>query len=119
MAVFPALTTAIPPILIGKPWSQTFNYQPAGVTANLTGYSAELRVMTGSHTGATLILSQTSGGGDITLGSVDPNITVTITDADTTALTEASAYAYLTLTTGGGTEIPVLEGPVQIKFWGV
>lgn len=114
MAVFPALTTAIPPILIGKPWSQTFNYQPAGVTANLTGYSAELRVMTGSHTGATLIHSQAGS-----VGSSDPNITVTITDADTTALDEASAYAYLTLTTGGGTEIPVLEGPVQIKFWGV
>jgi hypothetical protein len=117
MAVTPVVTDAIPPIEIGNIWIQQFNYAPGGVTANISAWTARYDIKSSDRTGATTILSLTTSGG-VSLGSTNPNITVTATAVQTTGLSEARGYAFLTLIDGSGNETLYIKGPQIIEYAG-
>jgi hypothetical protein len=92
----------------GADFDQTFTVTQAGSALNFTGYTARMQVREAADSTAYL-LSLTNGSG-IVLGGTAGTIAVTITNAQSSALSGGS-YAYdLELIAGAGTITRLLQG---------
>jgi hypothetical protein len=98
----------------GMPWTLTLNWEDArGATFDLTGASA-LCTLT-SDDGGTIVLATPA----VQLAAVEPNITLALTDAETTALDVIdTSYLWLTLTDSAGRDNALLYGPCPVNTWG-
>lgn len=107
-------------IRIGLPWTVTIDWtDTAGATRQLSAYTAKCKITSSDQPTATTLVTLTSTNGRITLGNSEPNITLSLSDADTTALPVTSgACFYLTLTDGAGKDIGLLFGPCPVEWWG-
>ena len=94
----------------GATFDKTFTVLQGGTAINLTGYSAAMQVRE-TYDSATALVSLTNGSG-ITLGGTAGTILVTITNAQSAAIS-AGAYAYdleLTSGVGAGVVTRLLQG---------
>jgi hypothetical protein len=99
----------------GATWYREITYKTtAGVVVNLSAYSARMTIR--RVFGSTPLLSLTSSpGGGIVLAATAPNMVVTITDAQTLALTFSSAVYDLVIVAPGGTVDRILQGRVSLS----
>ena len=77
---------------------------------NLTGYTAEMDVRVSRSDTGTQVLTLTTANSRITLGGAAGTITLTISAADTAALTAQTAWYDLIVTSGAGTVTRLFEG---------
>lgn len=98
----------------GTDWTLTLTHKDSsGNAINNTSYSANMDIK--SSAGGTLIKNLSSAGGEITLGGSNGRITLSLTDAETSAIT-AGRYVYdLELTDSGGLIERLIEGNVTFK----
>jgi len=96
----------------GADYDKTFAVSQGGTALNWTGYTARMQVRTSSDATATL-LSLTSGSG-ITLGGTAGTILLTISNAQSAAVT-AGSYAYdLELVSGSSAVTRLLQGAFNV-----
>lgn len=95
----------------GATFTRTFTwYNAAGAAVDLSNYTAALQLRVNKEdTDPVLSLTQLAG---ITLGGVAGTIAVTITAAQTAALTQERYLWDLKLTSSDGVATRLLEGPV-------
>lgn len=116
--ITPGFSDGIAPIFIGEPWGETFLYlTSAGGTVDLASYTGRLHIVTSPYQGHGTLVTFTTTTSQMTLGTANPNITISVAGTATAALTEGYAYGYLTVTSGGGDDETLLWGPVQIRNW--
>jgi len=98
----------------GTDWTLTLTHKDSsGNAIDNTSYSANMDIK--SAAGGTLIKNLSSSGGEITLGGSNGRITLSLTDAETSAIT-AGRYVYdLELTNGSGSIERLIEGNVTFK----
>ena len=98
----------------GTDWTLTLTHKDSnGDGIDNTSYSANMDIR--SSVGGTLIENLSSSGGEITLGGSNGRITLSLTDAETSAIT-AGRYVYdLELTDDGGLIERLIEGNVTFK----
>ena len=82
----------------------------AGVLVDLTGYTAEMDIRTAPVDTGVQLLTLTTANSRIALGGAAGTITLTISAADTAALTAQTAWYDLIVTSSGGTVTPLFEG---------
>lgn len=104
-------------IFRGLPWSCKVNIADVigavTTTRNLTSATVAFTVRAANDDAATALVQLTQAAG-ITRASTDPNLTMAITDAATTALAaNEHAWAWLVVS-----DVPILAGPCRIKEWG-
>lgn len=81
-----------------------------GVLVPNTGYTAEMDVRTTRADTGTQLLTLTTANARIALGGAAATITLTISAADTAALTTQTAWYDLTVTSAAGTVTRLFEG---------
>jgi hypothetical protein len=87
----------------------------SGNPVNLTGYSADLRVVDSDGVTDLLTLSTTNPPGGITLGGILGTIVLNIPDS-ITALLPINSFKYdLLLTGGSGSKIRLLQGSMDVS----
>ena len=87
----------------------------AAALVDLTGYTAEMDVRSTRIDSGTQLLTLTTSNGRITLGGAAGTITLTISAADTAALTAQTGWYDLIVTTSGGTVTRLFEGVFVIN----
>jgi hypothetical protein len=96
----------------GADYDKTFAVSQGGTALNWTGYTARMQVRTSSDATATL-LSLTNGSG-ITLGGTAGTILLTISNAQSAAVT-AGSFAYdLELVSGSSAVTRLLQGAFNV-----
>lgn len=91
----------------GSTYEHTFTYvDSAGAAKNVTGYSARMQIR-GTIDDSSYIYQALSGG-DITVGTTDGKITLSIPAATTAAWTFASGVYDIELVSPGGKVIPLV-----------
>jgi len=95
----------------GANFDRTFTVTQSGTALNLTGYTSAMQVREAADSTAYL-LSLTSGSG-ITLGGTAGTIAVTITSAQSSALS-AGSYAYDLELIAGSQITRLLQGSVNV-----
>lgn len=95
--------------------SWAFNWKPGGTTADLSGWTASMKVRAAEETTAAVILTLTHASG-IALAATDPNVTVTLTAAQTLALPKGIYFYDLLLISPGGTKSKLLKGTFEVDF---
>jgi hypothetical protein len=99
----------------GADYDKTFTVLQGGTAINFTGFTSAMQVRTAADSTATL-LSLTNGSG-ITLGGTAGTILVTITNAQSAAIS-AGSYAYdleLTSGVGAGVVTRLLQGAFTVS----
>ncbi len=101
-------------IYVGATFSVTLTWETGSTPAavDLTGYTAAMDIRSGE--GGTLLLTLSTSNSRITLGGAAGTIALTITAADTAALTEGLYEYDLLLTSGGGVVTPLVAGTVTV-----
>lgn len=93
---------------------QPFQYAPAGVVENLTGYTARMMIRA-NVADANPLLSLTSPSGGIVITAATGTVTVTITAAQTAAL-PAGVHVYdLELVAPDTRVIKMIRGTVSVR----
>ena len=82
----------------------------ASVLVPLTGYTAEMDVRSTRIDSGTQLLTLTTSNSRIALGGAAGTITLTISAADTAALTAQTGWYDLIVTSGAGTVTRLFEG---------
>lgn len=104
----------------GPTFTETFEYKPGGQPADLTGYSAKLRVMRdpGLPTEQTLLAFQSDGMGTpnttLTLGGATGTIAIRAEASVTADLDFTDAPYTLMIQSPDGTVTKILEGSCSI-----
>lgn len=80
---------------------------------DVTGYTARMQIRS-SVADATVLLELTSENGRITVGTTDGKFTLSITDADTTAITWASGVYDLEVIDGSSDVTRLLKGTITV-----
>lgn len=83
-----------------------------GTPIDLTGYSASMDIKAAA-TDSTSILSFSTSGGEIVLGTSDGTIAITATNAQTSAVTANSGVYDLFLTSSSGVVKKLMQGEVE------
>lgn len=98
----------------GETLSQQFTWKDStGTAVNLTGYSARMQARLSPDSTDPIIDLTTSNGG-ISLGGVAGTITLSMTAATTSALTEGYAVWDIELVSGSGVVTRLLQGNLII-----
>jgi hypothetical protein len=100
----------------GADFSAVLTWTANGEAVNLTGWSAHMQVRNGwaDGPGSTVFLDLSSSGSGLTLGGAAGTIQITITNAETSALT-AGHYIYdLKMTSGSGLVTRLLAGSFMV-----
>jgi hypothetical protein len=84
-----------------------------GVARNLTGYTAKMSIRK-AITDATTVLDLTSPAGGITINGAAGQLTITITDEQTSAMTWTTGVYDIKITSSGGVAERILEGAVSV-----
>ena len=98
----------------GATFSQLVTYKEAGVAINLTGYTARMQVRSTLES-ATTVVELTTANVRIALGGAAGTITLTISAADTAALTAGRGVYDLELVSGSGIVTRLLQGVATIS----
>jgi hypothetical protein len=98
----------------GATYQQQFTWKDQNNNPiNLTGYTARMQIRE-SHDAASPFVTLSTGSG-ITLGGVAGTITLTISDSQTSAMTQSSGVYDIELVSSLGTVTRLLEGNVIIS----
>jgi len=85
-----------------------------GAIVNLTGYTAELQIRS-SATSSTVVQSLTTANGKLVITGAQGKVTISMTPAETQALT-LRRYVYdLRVVSGTGTATRLIEGSIQVS----
>ena len=82
---------------------------------NLSGFTAEMDVRTTEADTGVQLLTLTTSNSRIALGGAAGTITLTVSAADTAALTAQTAWYDLIVTSGAGTVTPLFKGVFVIE----
>jgi hypothetical protein len=97
----------------GATFSKEIRYKDENeALINLTGYTARMHIRETIDSSTTIVTLTTENGG-ITLGGVAGTIILTISAADTAAITQNTGVYDLEIISGGGLVTRLLEGEVQ------
>lgn len=100
----------------GATWRQDFVWKDsAGALLNLTGYTARMQIRPALASSIKLADLTTENGG-IALGGAAGTIVLTLTAAQTAAITAESGVFDLELVSPTGDVTRLMEGPVIISF---
>lgn len=97
----------------GSTFSRTLTWKISGSPVNLTDYSARMQART-SHISGTAVLTLTTENGKITLGGAAGTITLSLSAADTAAITQQSLAYDLELVSVGGEVTRLVEGQIVL-----
>jgi hypothetical protein len=95
----------------GSTFSRTLTWKISGSPVNLTSYTARMQART-SHISGTVVLDLTTANGKITLGGTAGTITLSLTAAETAAITQSSLAYDLELVSVGGEVTRLVEGQI-------
>ena len=98
----------------GATYSQVITYKDNGVAVNLQGYTARMQVRA-TIEAATALIELTTANERIALGGAAGTITLTISAADTEALTAGRGVYDLELISGSGIVTRLLQGVATIS----
>jgi hypothetical protein len=98
----------------GATFSQLVTYKDNGVAVNLTGYTARMQVRA-TLEAASALIELTTANSRIALGGAAGTITLTISAADTEALTSGRGVYDLELVSGSGIVTRLLQGVATIS----
>jgi hypothetical protein len=98
----------------GATFSQVITYKDNDVAVNLTGYAARMQVRATLESASTLV-ELTTANSRIALGGAAGTITLTISAADTEALTSGRGVYDLELVSGSGIVTRLLQGVATIS----
>lgn len=97
----------------GSTFSRTLTWKVNGSPVNLTNYTARMQART-SHASSTAVLDMTTANSKITLGGTAGTITLTLSAADTAAITQTSLTYDLELVSAGGVVTRLVEGQIVL-----
>jgi hypothetical protein len=97
----------------GSTFSRTLTWKISGSAVNLTDYTARMQARA-SVTSATVVLDLTTANGKITLGGTAGTITLTLSAAETAAVTQQSLAYDLELVSAGGVVTRLVEGQIVL-----
>jgi len=97
----------------GSTFSRTLTWKVSGSAVNLTNYTARMQART-SHASSTAVLDMTTANSKITLGGTAGTITLTLSAADTAAITQSSLAYDLELVSAGGVVTRLVEGQIVL-----
>jgi len=97
----------------GADYDQNFTVIQDGFALNWTGYTAAMQVRTAADSTATL-LSLATGGSGIVLGGTAGTIALTITNAQSAAISSGSFAYDLELFSGAGQVTRILQGAFNV-----
>jgi tRNA threonylcarbamoyladenosine modification (KEOPS) complex Pcc1 subunit len=97
----------------GSTFSRTLTWKISGSPVNLTDYTARMMART-SHISGTVVLDMTTSNGKITLGGTAGTITLSLSAADTAAITASSLSYDLELVSVGGVVTRLVEGQIVL-----
>lgn len=95
----------------GSTFTKTFTYKIGNNPVNLTGYTARMQGRQ-SHTSSSAVLDLTTANSKIVLGGTAGTITLSLSAAETAAVTQSSLVYDLELVSGGGEVTRLLEGSI-------
>jgi len=97
----------------GSTFSRTLTWKISGSAVNLTDYTARMQARA-SVTSATVVLDLTTANSKIVLGGTAGTITLTLSAADTAAITQSSLAYDLELVSAGGVVTRLVEGQIVL-----
>lgn len=97
----------------GSTFSRTLTWKVNGSAVNLTSYTARMQART-SHISNTVVLDLTTANSKITLGGTAGTVTLTLSAADTAAITQTSLAYDLELVSAGGVVTRLVEGQIVL-----
>jgi hypothetical protein len=97
----------------GSTFSRTLTWKISGSAVNLTDYTARMQARA-SVTSETVVLDLTTANGKITLGGTAGTITLTLSAAETAAVTQQSLAYDLELVSAGGVVTRLVEGQIVL-----
>ena len=98
----------------GSTFSRTLTWKISGSAVNLTDYTARMQARA-SVTSATVVLDLTTANSKIVLGGTAGTITITVSAADTAAITQQSLAYDLELVSAGGVVTRLIEGQIVLS----
>jgi len=98
----------------GSTFSRTLTWKISGSAVNLTNYTARMQARA-SVTSATVVLDLTTANSKIVLGGTAGTITITVSAADTAAITQSSLAYDLELVSAGGVVTRLVEGQIVLS----
>ena len=98
----------------GSTFSRTLTWKISGSPVNLTDYTARMQARA-SVTSATVVLDLTTANSKIVLGGTAGTITITVSAADTAAITQQSLAYDLELVSAGGVVTRLIEGQIVLS----
>ena len=98
----------------GSTFSRTLTWKISGSAVNLTNYTARMQARA-SVTSATVVLDLTTANSKIVLGGTAGTITITVSAADTAAITQQSLAYDLELVSAGGVVTRLIEGQIVLS----
>ena len=97
----------------GSTFSRTLTWKISGSAVDLTSYTARMQART-SHVSTTTVLELTTANSKIVLGGTAGTITITVSAADTAAITQSSLAYDLELVSAGGVVTRLVEGQIVL-----
>lgn len=97
----------------GSTFSRTLTWKVSGSPVNLTNYTARMQART-SHISGTVVLDMTTANSKIALGGAAGTITLSLSAADTAAITAQSLSYDLELVSAGGVVTRLVEGQIVL-----
>ena len=97
----------------GSTFSRTLTWKVSGSAVNLTNYTARMQART-SHISGTAVLDLTTANSKITLGGTAGTIVLSLSAADTAAITQSSLSYDLELVSAGGVVTRLVEGQIVL-----
>jgi len=97
----------------GSTFSRTLTWKISGSAVDLTNYTARMQART-SHVSTTTVLDLTTANSKIVLGGTAGTITLTLSAADTAAITQSSLAYDLELVSAGGVVTRLVEGQIVL-----
>lgn len=97
----------------GSTFTRTLTWKISNSPVNLTSYTARMQART-SHISGTAVLTLTTENGKITLGGTAGTITLSLTAAETAAITQSSLAYDLELVSAGGEVTRLVEGQIVL-----
>ena len=98
----------------GSTFSRTLTWKISGSAVDLTSYTARMQARA-SVTSATVVLDLTTANSKIVLGGTAGTITITVSAADTAAITQQSLAYDLELVSAGGVVTRLIEGQIVLS----
>lgn len=98
----------------GSTFSRTLTWKISGSAVDLTSYTARMQART-SHVSTTTVLELTTANSKIVLGGTAGTITLTVSAADTAAITQSSLAYDLELVSAGGVVTRLVEGQIVLS----